>query len=247
MRPDIPVFLAALCVGAWFGFAWTRLIGRYESGAAFFGPLVSVRRLLATLSVLMIGMGGTVLAAPSIWRRAFAFYEGDSLFTLEPFEIAGVLAISTALILTFFWLSTALLVPVYSRLGGSPAGRVMLIPPALALVWLLFALAHTASPQIYYTYYRAILDGLPAQWVIKGWIDFEAVMTAARLPADGSLSIHLTGLVFWSVLVLVLAIAALRWRPQSWQPSGFQVGTASTALVLGLSLVEPIMLGGRMS
>lgn len=244
MRPDFPVVLAALCAGAWFGFAWQRFIGRYKPGAAFFGPLVSGRRLLATLSVLMIGMGGAVLAAPSIWRRAFAFYEGDSLFTLEPIEIASVLAISTVLILAFFWLATALLVPVFSRWGGSAAGRIILVPPALALVWLLLALAHSSSPQIYYTYYRATLDGLPPQWVIKDWIDIEAMITAARLPADGSLSIHLTGLVFWSVPVLVLATAALRWRPQVWQPSGFQVGMAGTCLVLGLSVLGPKVFGG---
>ncbi len=213
----------------------------------FFGPLVSGRRLFATLSVLMIGIGGAVLASPSIWRQAFVFYEGDSLFTLDPIEIAGVLAISTVLILAFFWLSTALLVPVFSRLGGSPAGRVILAPPALALVWLLFALAHTASPQIYYTYYRAILEGLPARWVIKGWIDIEAVMMAALLPTDGSLSVHLTGLVFWSMPVLVLTLAASRWRPHFWQPSGFQVGVASAGLVLILSLVGPVTFDSWMS
>lgn len=189
-------------------------------------------------------MGGTVLAAPSISRRAILLYEGDSLFTLAPAQIAGVLVISLVLILAFFWLATALLVPVFSRFGGSPAGRLILVPLALALVWFLFALAHTASPQIYYTYYRAILDGLPAQWVIKDWIDTEAVMMAARLPADGSLSIHLTGLVFWGVPVLVLTLAAMRSRPRSWQPGSFQVGMAGTCLVLSLSLLGPKVFGG---
>lgn len=244
MRTDFPVILAALFAGAWFGLAWHRVVQRYESGAAFFGPPASWRRLLAILSVLTLGMGGAVLAAPSIWLQIFAFYDDDSLFTLEPFEIAGVLTISTVLILAFFWLSTVLLVPVFSRLDGSVAGRLVLVPPALALVWFLFALAHAVSPQIYYTYYRAILDGLPAQWVIKGWIDIETVMTAAQLPTDGSLSMHLTGLVIWTIPVLVLATAALRWRPQAWQPSGFQVGMAGTCLVLGLSLLGPKVFGG---
>lgn len=65
----------------------------------------------------------------------------------------------------------------------------------------LFVLFVWLSPQIYYQYYRLIIDGLPAQFVI-GWPRGAAHIAELLLfQAEENLSAHGQGLLGWALLV----------------------------------------------
>ena len=116
-------------------------------------------------------------------------YAGDSLFTLTPPQITGVLLLGAAL-----W--TVCLAAV--RAVGP---RGLRIGAALVLAWAFEWL----SPQAFYSYYRLILDGLPAQWVV-GWPP-PGPAHMARLMGfslEASLSAHGRALVAWSLLLAAL-------------------------------------------
>ncbi|MEM7423931.1 MAG: hypothetical protein AAF334_09420 [Pseudomonadota bacterium] len=82
------------------------------------------------------------------------FFERDSLFTLTPPGQVGLVMLS--LVLSALLLTLIITMARRRRI----ATRLLLGLGAFALfLWL--------SPQIYYAYYRIIIDGLPAQWVIR--------------------------------------------------------------------------------
>ncbi|MEM8658818.1 MAG: hypothetical protein AAGF22_12060, partial [Pseudomonadota bacterium] len=63
------------------------------------------------------------------------------------------------------------------------------------------------SPQIYYEYYRLVLDGLPAQWVIRlpdpAWL-----LRLVTFQDRATLSDHGKGLLFW--LLVLFAVRSRR-------------------------------------
>ena len=122
-------------------------------------------------------------------------YAGDSLFTLSPSGQAGVLVI--ALILSVLTLTTAWLV-----MGQ----RSLLIRVAMAV--LLLVLFVWASPQVFYEYYRVIIDGLPAQWVIFQRNPLVEAARYASFSGPATLSAHGQGALFWALMLL----AVLRGR-----------------------------------
>jgi len=120
-------------------------------------------------------------------------YESDSLFTLSGPQIAGVLAVS-ALLATALAAALGLL---FRRLR-STAARIALAVLALWLfVWL--------SPQAYYTYYRAVIPGLPAQWVIGVPPGPERIARLLAFSARATLSDHGKGLLGWGLLLWAAA------------------------------------------
>ena len=110
-----------------------------------------------------------------IWDADFiiAYYlrsPADSIYTLSPLQIAGLLMWSMALIIIYFVIvcyKTRALSNLFQRLPS---------PIFLAADWvtsaILFLLLFGLSPQIYYLYYIMIIDGLPMQWVIGSSINF---------------------------------------------------------------------------
>ena len=72
-------------------------------------------------------------------------------------------------------------------------------------VWLL-------SPQIFYTYYRLIIPGLPSQWVVGGGAALNDFAAALRLGDGDSLAMSATGLFFWVLAALTLSVHAACWR-----------------------------------
>ena len=80
-------------------------------------------------------------------------YSEDSFFTLTPMGQFGLVTVSFGLLLGVLALAS----------WGVKGRRLSIrITTALAIYWLFVWL----SPQIYYAYYRMIIDGLPQQWVI---------------------------------------------------------------------------------
>ena len=88
--------LAGILTGAWLGAAWW--LWQRRCGAVAVVPMALAAGLVAMVAV--------VLAAPPIWHAAARGYPGDSLFTLRPAAIAGVVALSFGLIALFFLVVT---------------------------------------------------------------------------------------------------------------------------------------------
>ncbi|RLJ41403.1 hypothetical protein BCF46_3196 [Litoreibacter meonggei] len=120
-------------------------------------------------------------------------YEGDSFFTLTGPQQAGLLLLSVALACGWIYASWRLSArrPLVLRLA---IGIVLFF----GFVWL--------SPQIYYQYYRLIIDGLPAQFVV-GWpLGPLHVVRLLTFQFDANLSAHSQGLLGWALII----VAALR-------------------------------------
>lgn len=123
-------------------------------------------------------------------------YTGDSFFTLSPSGQAGLMLLSAALAVAMIALARRL--P-----GPRPVRTLTALAAFAAFVWL--------SPQVYYTYYRAIIPGLPAQWVIQTLDPGETIRLLTF--RDGtSLSAHGRGVLGWAMIA-----AALIRRPAHTQ------------------------------
>ena len=117
-------------------------------------------------------------------------YAQDSFFTLSQFGQIGLALLSAVL-------AVATLGAAYRLMRGY---RIL---NRLVLAGVVFALFVWLSPQIYYTYYRMIIEGLPAQWVI-GLPPLGQMVRYACFTADQSLSAHSQGLLFWALVLLAL-------------------------------------------
>ncbi len=113
-------------------------------------------------------------------------YSQDSFHTLSAFGQVGLLVLSAAL-------SGALIVLVW-RLA---AGRALMVRLLLALLlWVGFI---WLSPQVYYTYYLFLFDGLPLQWVARG-PQPGALARLLAFSGPATLSAHGAGLLGWAML-----------------------------------------------
>ncbi|NNK77370.1 MAG: hypothetical protein HKP40_01530 [Litoreibacter sp.] len=83
------------------------------------------------------------------------------------------------------------------------------MPTRLLLALGLFYLFVWLSPQVYYTYYRFIIDGLPAQVVVKAPPFPSDVILLLAFRSDASLSFHGQGLLGWAMIFLTLVLG---WR-----------------------------------
>lgn len=115
-------------------------------------------------------------------------YLQDSFFDLSPWGRVGLIVLSTCLF--FFTVFTTKLVlnnkPVWLCILGSLG---------------IFVLFVCLSPQVYYMYYRILIDGLPLQWVIK---PMEAPMAALKyitFQGPENLSAHSQGLLGWFLIL----------------------------------------------
>ena len=119
-------------------------------------------------------------------------YTSDSFFTLTGPQQVGLFVLSAALLCVWLYATWRFSAgkPVFIRIG---LGFALFF----GFVWV--------SPQIYYQYYRMIIDGLPAQFVI-GWPDgFGHIFRLMSFQSDANLSAHSQGVFGWA-LVVVAAI-----------------------------------------
>ena len=118
-------------------------------------------------------------------------YAKDSLFTLSPPAILGILAIAGALAvlsaLLVWWVSGR------GRLAVSMAAAVLVF---LAFEWL--------SPQVFYEYYRLLQPALPAQFLLKRPPDVTVLFETVTFRGPSNLSFHGRGLLFWILLTVAL-------------------------------------------
>ena len=114
-------------------------------------------------------------------------YDSDSFFTLSvPGQIGlAVLSLVLALAMVVLTLRMTRSLPIGFRL-------------ALALV--LFVAFDWLSPQVYYSYYRMIIPGLPLQWVIGTLPDPSASFRILTFSAAQDLSAHGRGFLGWAMM-----------------------------------------------
>ncbi|MFL4468580.1 hypothetical protein ACERZ8_01340 [Tateyamaria armeniaca] len=118
-------------------------------------------------------------------------YEGDSFFTLTLWGRMGLLALSVLF---------ALVALAVTRLMTYYRPLVIRIP-----IWaVLFITFVWASPQGYYTYYRLIFDGLPAQSVLGALPRPEEMIALLTFRHSATLSAHSLGVLGWAMLAIAI-------------------------------------------
>ena len=130
-------------------------------------------------------------------------YEGDSFFTLCVAGQIGLLIVS--LLMAAAALGVTRLMTFHRPLILRPFIWAVLF---ISFIWL--------SPQGYYTYYRLIFDGLPAQSVIQAPPRPEELLAFLTFTGDATLSAHSVGVLGW--LMLVVAMLPRRKRASVAQP-----------------------------
>jgi len=118
-------------------------------------------------------------------------YDGDSFFTLSVWGQVGLACLSVAL--------AAICLLVQWSFARWLWGFVL-----AALIFYVFVYV---SPQVYYTYYRFIFDGLPAQWVISP-PGLGEIINLLTFRSGSNLSAHSQGALGWSLI----GVALIRFR-----------------------------------
>ena len=118
-------------------------------------------------------------------------YQDDSFFTLSGSGQVGLVLLSV--ILTILTLLAA-------RRGT--LGRPLWL--RLAIAGAVFVLFVWLSPQVYYSYYRAIIPGLPSQWVIQSSPDLFETIRLLLFQSKASLSDHGKGVLGWLIVLAVV-------------------------------------------
>ncbi len=125
-------------------------------------------------------------------------YEGDSFHTLSVIGQIGLVFLSAALTAIILWFAMVVM-------------RWLPLPLRLFLAVLLFFGFVWLSPQVYYTYYMTLFEGLPWQVVIKDPPSAETLWKLMSFQGQATLSAHSQGLLGWALT----AIAVFRARKSS--------------------------------
>lgn len=175
----------------------------WASAAAAAAPSVWARATLAGRAIW--AALGVLIAAPGLRAAIEAGYPKDSLFTLAPAQQAIVVFIALALSWAACW-SGERIAARFAPNGPAPiTRRLVRFAGAAATALALYAAAYVVSPQLFYTYYRTIFAGLPAQWVIDPPRQLARLGEAALLPPADSIADHGAGVLFWTLWALVAA------------------------------------------
>lgn len=142
-------------------------------------------------------------------------YAGDSFFTLDRFGQAGLIVLSLALAL--------FCLVIVDRLARAIRAQNWLLRLSIGLsaTWITFWLFLWLSPQIYYIYYTFIMNGLPAQIVIKHPLNVPDLIEILLFERRPTLADHGRGILGW--LMMAFAIVRLAEDPvlrPSKKPAG---------------------------
>ena len=139
-----------------------------------------------------------VIAADNLHSAILSTYPTDSFWTLATSGRLGVIAISTiglgAMFAGLAW-KTRRVLQIKTQVSAT---AWMLFDMAAGC--LIFGIIHTISPQVFYSFYRLIFDGLPNQWVIDTLFDRARMQAIAALPANANMADHLAGVILWAVV-----------------------------------------------
>ena len=164
----------------------------------------------------------------SVWSRFTQGYPGDSIHTLTPAGRLGLVVLSSLLVLLLLKLSRYkshwLQQMLHVRPGVLASGLIL----DLLLTALLFAIALTVVPQLYYSYYHLLFD-LPRQWVIKP-VSLSRFGHLFRVSPESNLATHAVGLVGWWLLITVTLgwLRKLRLIRPAWGLAAFAALVSAT-------------------
>jgi len=156
--------------------------------------------------IIFISLFMTLFISVDFWGFIVTGYTGDSFYTLGLIESIGLIAITTLLSITvlFFTLKKSYL--FYQAAKQRKIKLEIILLADIALNLLIFSLFIWLSPQIYYAYYYAILDGLPIQIVIKNFPDFITLSNILTLSEKTSLSLHGQGILGRTLIIQSLVL-----------------------------------------
>lgn len=117
-------------------------------------------------------------------------YNQDSFFTLSLWGQLGLFALSMVMF--------AFLIYAMTRLRGHWARRLSIALIGIYLfTWL--------SPQVYYSYYLLVFDGLPLQIVVGAPPTPAHIFGFMTFSGDQNLSVHGQGLLGWGMIITSLS------------------------------------------
>ncbi|KNG94154.1 hypothetical protein [Pseudaestuariivita atlantica] len=118
-------------------------------------------------------------------------YEQDTFFHLTGLGQLGLVFVSLVLAGVTFSLALKLM------RGGSLWVRVgVALVVYVAFVWL--------SPQVYYQYFRILIEGLPSQIVLDPYPDIEAALRRLVFLDTPTISHHAQGFLGWGLIALAV-------------------------------------------
>jgi len=120
-------------------------------------------------------------------------YDGDSFYTLTWIGRIGLVILSVTMTLAVLWLATSLMKRV-----AWPVRLTIALVLFFAWVWL--------SPQVYYTYYMTLFEGLPWQIVVKDPPGVGHLLGMLSFTGAANLSAHSQGVLGWLLLVLTALV-----------------------------------------
>ena len=115
-------------------------------------------------------------------------YSEDSLFTLSLPGQIGLIALSVTL-------AAGLVYALRRSTAQQP------LPVRIAIALMVFWGFVWLSPQIYYIYYRLIIDGLPAQWVIGRPPEMSRIAQILLFFEAPTLAAHSQALLGWTMMI----------------------------------------------
>ncbi len=128
-------------------------------------------------------------------------YADDPFFNLSTVGRAGLVALSVLVFVVILALALAVFRRINLRSWSlSLAARLVL---ALCVLWAFEWL----SPQLYYQYFQLIIDGLPAQIVVKPPPSPAALFDLLSFSAKSSISHHSRALLGWALILAALYAA----------------------------------------
>ncbi len=118
-------------------------------------------------------------------------YDGDSFYTLTGLGRIGLVILSVTMTLILLWVAAMLM----KRLP-LPFRIIVAAVFFFGFVWL--------SPQIYYTYYMTLFEGLPWQIVVKDPPSLNRLYKLMTFRGHATLSAHSQGILGWLFLAVAL-------------------------------------------
>jgi len=132
-------------------------------------------------------------------------YDGDSFYTLTGIGRIGLVALSVT--------ATALLIWVLIS-----STRRMTWPIRVIVALLLFFAFVWLSPQLYYTYYMTLFDGLPWQIVVKDPPSANYLFKLLTFRGPANLSAHSLGTMGWVLIAAALITRRVGSAPPKDDP-----------------------------
>jgi len=124
-------------------------------------------------------------------------YDGDSFYTLSGFGQTGLVILSVAMTWVLLWTAATIM-------------RRLPLPFCVALACVFFYGFVWLSPQVYYTYYMTLFEGLPWQVVVQDAPSFNRLFKLLTFQGRTTLSAHSQGVLGW-LLISVAFVAKASW------------------------------------